>query len=79
VTNSDATAYTFAPTPTLSRRSGWPSATSTRNEESTSATRTPGNSKVIKNGADFRLAVDAVEGMFRLPELTYVVIVAGGL
>jgi uncharacterized LabA/DUF88 family protein len=30
-----------------------------------------------KNGADIRLAVDAVEDMFRLPELTHVVIVAG--
>jgi NYN domain/OST-HTH/LOTUS domain len=30
-----------------------------------------------KNGADIRLAVDAVEDMFRLPDLTYVVIVAG--
>jgi uncharacterized LabA/DUF88 family protein len=30
-----------------------------------------------KNGADIRLAVDAVEDMFRLPDLTYMVIVAG--
>jgi hypothetical protein len=30
-----------------------------------------------KNGADIRLAVDAVEDMFRLPDLTHVVIVAG--
>ena len=30
-----------------------------------------------KNGADIRLAVDAVEDMFRLPALTHVVIVAG--
>ncbi len=30
-----------------------------------------------KNGADIRLAVDAVEDMFRLPNLTHVVIVAG--
>jgi len=30
-----------------------------------------------KNGADIRLAVDAVEDMFRLPDLTNVVIVAG--
>ena len=30
-----------------------------------------------KNGADIRLAVDAVEDMFRLPDLTDVVIVAG--
>src|SRR3954452_15318177 len=30
-----------------------------------------------KNGADIRLAVDAVEEMFRLPDLTHVVIVAG--
>lgn len=30
-----------------------------------------------KNGADIRLAVDAVEDMFRLPGLTHVVIVAG--
>jgi hypothetical protein len=30
-----------------------------------------------KNGADVRLAVDAVEDMFRLPDLTHVVIVAG--
>ena len=30
-----------------------------------------------KNGADIRLAVDAVEDMFRLPELTHVVIVGG--
>ncbi|GAB3279920.1 NYN domain-containing protein [Microbacterium sp. MEC084] len=30
-----------------------------------------------KNGADIRLAVDVVEDMFRLPDLTHVVIVAG--
>ena len=30
-----------------------------------------------KNGADIRLAVDAVEDMLRLPDLTHVVIVAG--
>ena len=30
-----------------------------------------------KNGGDIRLAVDAVEDMFRLPDLTHVVIVAG--
>lgn len=30
-----------------------------------------------KNGADIRLAVDAVEDMFRLPNLTHVVIVGG--
>ena len=30
-----------------------------------------------KNGADIRLAVDTVEDMFRLPDLTHVVIVAG--
>ena len=30
-----------------------------------------------KNAADIRLAVDAVEDMFRLPDLTHVVIVAG--
>src|SRR6478609_4817835 len=30
-----------------------------------------------KNGADIRLAVDAVAGLVRLPELTHVVIVAG--
>ena len=30
-----------------------------------------------KNGADIRLAVDAVEDMFRLPDLTHVVVVAG--
>lgn len=30
-----------------------------------------------KNGADIRLAVDAVEDMFRLPDLTHVVIVVG--
>ncbi|MFC3398468.1 NYN domain-containing protein [Microbacterium amylolyticum] len=30
-----------------------------------------------KNGADIRLAVDAVEDMFRLPDLTHVAIVAG--
>lgn len=30
-----------------------------------------------KNGADIRLAVDAVEDMFRLPDLTHVVVVGG--
>ncbi|MCP2032683.1 uncharacterized LabA/DUF88 family protein [Okibacterium sp. HSC-33S16] len=30
-----------------------------------------------KNGADIRLAVDTVEDMFRLPDLTHVIIVAG--
>jgi hypothetical protein len=30
-----------------------------------------------KNGADIRLAVDVVEDMFRLPDITHVVIVAG--
>jgi hypothetical protein len=30
-----------------------------------------------KNGADIRLSVDVVEDMFRLPEITHVVIVAG--
>ncbi len=30
-----------------------------------------------KNGADIRLAVDTVEDMFRLPDLTHVVVVAG--
>ena len=30
-----------------------------------------------KNGADIRLAIDAVEDMFRLPDVTHVVIVAG--
>src|ERR1700739_2525858 len=30
-----------------------------------------------KNGADIRLAVDTVEDMFRLPDLTHVVIAAG--
>src|SRR3978361_84215 len=30
-----------------------------------------------KNGADIRLAVDTVEDMFRLPDLTHVVIVGG--
>src|ERR1700755_2727055 len=30
-----------------------------------------------KNGADIRLAVDAVEDMFRLPDLTHVVLAAG--
>ncbi|OBF21131.1 NYN domain-containing protein [Mycobacterium kubicae] len=30
-----------------------------------------------KNGADIRLAVDAVEDMFRLPDMTHVVIVGG--
>jgi hypothetical protein len=30
-----------------------------------------------KNGADIRLAVDAVEDMFRLPDLTHVLIAAG--
>jgi hypothetical protein len=31
----------------------------------------------MKNGADIRLAVDVMEDLFRLPELTHVVIVAG--
>jgi len=31
----------------------------------------------MKNGADIRLAVDVVEDLFRLPELTHIVIVAG--
>ena len=31
----------------------------------------------MKNGADIRLAVDSVEDMFRLPDLTHVIIVAG--
>lgn len=31
----------------------------------------------MKNGADIRLAVDVVEDLFRLPDLTHVVIVAG--
>ncbi|WP_168626755.1 NYN domain-containing protein [Cryobacterium sp. BB307] len=31
----------------------------------------------IKNGADIRLSVDVVEDLFRLPDLTHVVIVAG--
>ncbi len=31
----------------------------------------------MKNGADIRLAVDTVEDLFRLPDLTHVVIVAG--
>jgi hypothetical protein len=31
----------------------------------------------IKNGADIRLAVDVVEDLFRLPDITHVVIVAG--
>ncbi|KAB1662326.1 NYN domain-containing protein [Pseudoclavibacter chungangensis] len=30
-----------------------------------------------KNGADIRLAVDAIEDMFRLPDLTHLVLVAG--
>jgi len=30
-----------------------------------------------KNGADIRLAIDAVEDLFRLPDITHVVIVAG--
>jgi len=33
--------------------------------------------RTAKNGADIRLAVDAVEDMFRLPDLTHIVIVAG--
>jgi len=33
--------------------------------------------KSMKNGADIRLAVDAIEDLFRLPDLTHVVIVAG--
>ncbi|MEJ3405321.1 NYN domain-containing protein [Rathayibacter sp. YIM 133350] len=31
----------------------------------------------MKNGADIRLAVDVIEDLFRLPDLTHVVIVAG--
>jgi NYN domain/OST-HTH/LOTUS domain len=31
----------------------------------------------LKNGADIRLAVDVVEDIFRLPDLTHIVIVAG--
>jgi hypothetical protein len=31
----------------------------------------------LKNGADIRLSVDVVEDMFRLPDITHVVIVAG--
>jgi hypothetical protein len=31
----------------------------------------------LKNGADIRLAVDVVEDLFRLPDLTHIVIVAG--
>ena len=31
----------------------------------------------VKNGADIRLAVDVVEDLFRLPDITHVVIVAG--
>ncbi|MBH0115307.1 NYN domain-containing protein [Salinibacterium sp. NG253] len=31
----------------------------------------------LKNGADIRLSVDAMEDMFRLPDITHVVIVAG--
>ena len=31
----------------------------------------------MKNGADIRLAIDVVEDLFRLPDLTHVVIVAG--
>jgi hypothetical protein len=31
----------------------------------------------IKNGADIRLAIDVVEDLFRLPDITHVVIVAG--
>ncbi|MCU1408944.1 MAG: hypothetical protein JWM23_1024 [Microbacteriaceae bacterium] len=31
----------------------------------------------LKNGADIRLAVDVVEDVFRLPDLTHIVIVAG--
>lgn len=33
--------------------------------------------KQMKNGADIRLAVDVVEDLFRLPDVTHVVIVAG--
>jgi hypothetical protein len=33
--------------------------------------------KPAKNGADIRLAVDVVEDLFRLPDITHVVIVAG--
>jgi uncharacterized LabA/DUF88 family protein len=33
--------------------------------------------RAVKNGADIRLAVDVVEDLFRLPDLTHIVIVAG--
>ena len=33
--------------------------------------------RAMKNGADIRLAVDVVEDLFRLPDLTHVIIVAG--
>jgi uncharacterized LabA/DUF88 family protein len=33
--------------------------------------------KALKNGADIRLSVDVLEDLFRLPDLTHVVIVAG--
>ena len=33
--------------------------------------------KSMKNGADIRLSVDAVEDMFRIEDLTHIVIVAG--
>src|SRR4051794_24602933 len=33
--------------------------------------------KAFKNGADIRLSVDVLEDLFRLPDLTHVVIVAG--
>ncbi|MBN9607464.1 MAG: NYN domain-containing protein [Actinomycetales bacterium] len=34
-------------------------------------------SRALKNGADIRLAVDVLEDLFRLPDVTHVVIVAG--
>lgn len=33
--------------------------------------------RAMKNGADIRLAVDVVEDLFRLPDLTHIIIVAG--
>ena len=37
----------------------------------------PTTASYQKNGADIRLSVDVVEDMFRLPDITHVVIVAG--
>jgi len=37
----------------------------------------PTTASYQKNGADIRLAVDVVEDMFRLPDITHVIIVAG--